>query len=64
MKHVLAAASPPPLLHLQINIAVEQAFEELVLRILDTPPLLAGTSSTFGLKTRQQAQQQGYGCCG
>lgn len=47
----------------KINVAVEQAFEELVLKILDTPALLAGTSSAFGLKTKQQQQQQSSMCC-
>lgn len=54
----------PPSPHAQGNIAVEQAFEELVLKILDTPSLLAGTASTFGLKAKQQGQQAGGGCCG
>lgn len=62
---VIACWMPPhPLLRSQGNIAVEQAFEELVLKILDTPSLLAGTASTFGLKAKQQGQQAGGGCCG
>jgi hypothetical protein len=58
---------PPPALcrAVQANEAVDQAFEELVLKILDTPSLLAGTTSTFGLKRNQpQQQQQGSMCCG
>lgn len=47
----------------QANEAVDQAFEELVLKILDTPSLLAGTTSTFGLKTKQPAQAASS-CCG
>ena len=43
---------------------MQQAFEELVLKILDTPSLLAGTTSTFGLKTKQQQPAAGGSCCG
>ena len=49
---------------LQGNVAVEQAFDELVLKILDTPPLLAGTAAAFGLKAKQQPQQAQGMCCG
>ncbi|GAB4822438.1 hypothetical protein N2152v2_009484 [Parachlorella kessleri] len=49
----------------KINEAVDQAFEELVLKILDTPSLLAGTTSTFGLKRQNPQQQpQSASCCG
>lgn len=47
------------------NVAVGQAFEELVLKILETPALLASTASSgFGLKARDQQQQRAGGCCG
>ncbi|EFN60048.1 hypothetical protein CHLNCDRAFT_133281 [Chlorella variabilis] len=42
------------------NVAVEQAFEELVHKILETPSLLASSGSTFGLKTKQP---QSSSCC-
>jgi Ras-related protein Rab-18 len=42
------------------NVAVQQAFDELVLRILDTPSLLAGTSSAFGLKPNVEQRST---CC-
>lgn len=45
------------------NIAVDQAFEELVLKILETPTLLAGTSSNFGLKPKAAQQQRASSCC-
>lgn len=45
------------------NIAVDQAFEELVLKVLETPTLLSGTSSQFGLKRQQPASQQKPSCC-
>jgi Ras-related protein Rab-18 len=44
------------------NVAVDQAFEELVLKVLDTPSLLAGTTSQFGLK-RQKPDEQRTSCC-
>lgn len=44
------------------NVAVEQAFEELVLKILETPSLLASSSSTFGLKAKQP--DAASSCCG
>lgn len=43
------------------NVAVGQAFEELVLKVLETPSLLAGTSSSFGLK-RSKPEQRAV-CC-
>ncbi|KAI3429564.1 hypothetical protein D9Q98_005651 [Chlorella vulgaris] len=42
------------------NVAVDQAFEELVHKILETPSLLASTGSTFGLKSKQPQQSS---CC-
>lgn len=44
------------------DVAVSQAFEELVLKVLETPSLLAGTSSSFGLK-RAKAEAGGGGAC-
>lgn len=44
------------------NVAVDQAFEELVLKILDTPSLLAGTTSALGLKSQRQTAQASS-CC-
>ena len=45
------------------NVAVDQAFEELVLKILEAPSLLGGTSSAFGLKRRADDAAQRGGCC-
>lgn len=46
------------------NVAVDQAFEELVLKILDTPSLLAGTSSSLGLKmTKRDDGVTPASCC-
>lgn len=44
------------------NIAVGQAFEELVLKILDTPSLLS-TTTTAGRLTMNQAQAQSTSSC-
>lgn len=44
------------------NVAVDQAFEELVHKILETPSLLASSGSSFGLKTKQQGATSS--CCG
>ena len=44
------------------NVAVSQAFEELVLKVLETPSLLAGTSSQFGLK-RAKTTNTTSSCC-
>jgi len=44
------------------NVAVGQAFEELVLKVLETPSLLAGTTSQFGLK-RTKPQARSSTCC-
>lgn len=44
------------------NIAVDQAFEELVLKVLETPSLLAGTSSHFGLKRPKRTETRSA-CC-
>lgn len=44
------------------NVAVGQAFEELVLKVLETPSLLAGTSSQFGLKRAKQPESRSS-CC-
>ncbi|KAL4443821.1 hypothetical protein ABPG75_011558 [Micractinium tetrahymenae] len=44
------------------NVAVDQAFEELVHKILETPSLLASSGSSFGLKTKQNAGASS--CCG
>jgi Ras-related protein Rab-18 len=45
------------------NVAVDQAFEELVLRVLDTPSLLAAASAGFGLRQRAPARATAGGCC-
>ena len=43
------------------NVAVAQAFEELVLKVLETPSLLAGTTSSFGLKKAKP--ESSSSCC-
>lgn len=43
------------------NVAVGQAFEELVMKVLDTPSLLEGHSNTLGLKNGSEAQSSS--CC-
>lgn len=43
------------------NVAVGQAFEELVMKVLDTPSLLEGHSSGLGLKKAKETQSS-Y-CC-
>lgn len=44
------------------NVAVDQAFEELVLKVLETPSLLTGTTSQFGLKRMKQSNTASS-CC-
>lgn len=43
-------------------VAVDQAFEELVLKVLDTPSLLGGPLSNLSLGQRAQAPAQSS-CC-
>lgn len=43
------------------NVAVDQAFEELVMKILETPSLMEGASSGLGLKRAKQTQASS--CC-
>jgi hypothetical protein len=42
--------------------AVGQAFEELVLKILETPALVSAALGSGGVKLNQQAQQQASTC--
>lgn len=42
--------------------AVQQAFEELVLKILETPGLVNAALGSGGVKLNQQAQQQASTC--
>jgi len=44
------------------NVAVEQAFEELVLKVLETPSLLAGLSN-FGLQRSKKSESRPSSCC-
>lgn len=44
------------------NVAVQQAFEELVLKILETPGLVNAALGSGGVKLNQQAQQQASTC--
>lgn len=44
------------------NVAVDQAFEELVLKVLETPSLLAGASN-FGLQRSKKSQSRPSACC-
>lgn len=49
------------------NIAVQQAFQELVLKVLDTPELLAtagGVGPGLGLQGGQGGARPGSSCCG
>lgn len=47
------------------NVAVDQAFTELVEKILESPALLESTvGGGFGLKAQQQRSGGGTGCCG
>lgn len=45
------------------NIAVDQAFEELVLKVLETPSLLSGTTSQIGLKQQPRSSHHRSSCC-
>eukprot|EP00879_Flechtneria_rotunda_P003109 GHRR01003330.1.p1 GENE.GHRR01003330.1~~GHRR01003330.1.p1 ORF type:complete len:205 (+),score=51.42 GHRR01003330.1:70-684(+) len=45
------------------NIAVQQAFEELVLKILETPALVSTALGSGGVKLSQQAPQQQASTC-
>lgn len=45
------------------NVAVDQAFEELVLKILDTPSLLGASSTGLGLKSTTNGRGRGSSCC-
>ena len=45
------------------NVAVDQAFEELVLKILDTPSLLGASSTGLGLKSTTNGRGRGASCC-
>jgi Ras-related protein Rab-18 len=44
------------------NVAVQQAFEELVLKILETPDLVNTALGTGGVKLTQQAAAQASTC--
>ena len=44
------------------NVAVQQAFEELVLKILETPDLLS-SSNAPGMKLGKEAQASSSSCC-
>lgn len=44
------------------NVAVQQAFEELVLKILETPALVNTALGTGGVKLTQQAAAQASTC--
>lgn len=44
------------------NVAVQQAFEELVLKILETPDLLS-SSNAPGMKLGKEAKAQSSSCC-
>jgi Ras-related protein Rab-18 len=44
------------------NVAVQQAFEELVLKILETPDLVNTALGTGGVKLNQQATAQASTC--
>jgi Ras-related protein Rab-18 len=43
------------------NVAVDQAFEELVMKVLETPSLLEGPSTGLGLK--KAAKTEASSCC-
>lgn len=45
------------------SVAVGQAFEELVLKILETPALVNAALGSGGVKLSQQAQQQQASTC-
>mmetsp|Transcript_13303 Transcript_13303/g.26517 ORF Transcript_13303/g.26517 Transcript_13303/m.26517 type:complete len:204 (-) Transcript_13303:2385-2996(-) len=44
------------------NVAVDQAFEELVIKVLETPSLLEGPTSGLGLK-KSAGASAGSSCC-
>ena len=52
------AAAPPPF----APCAVQQAFEELVLKILETPALVNAALGSGGVKLNTQAQPQASTC--
>lgn len=45
------------------NVAVSAAFEELLLRVLDSPTLLASTGVSTGVKLTQAQQGAGSSVC-
>jgi Ras-related protein Rab-18 len=44
------------------NVAVQQAFEELVLKILETPALVSGALGSGGVKLSAPAPQSASTC--
>jgi Ras-related protein Rab-18 len=45
------------------NVAVDQAFEELVLKILETPSLVEETRAPGGLRARAHTEPPRSACC-
>lgn len=45
------------------NLAVSQAFEELVLKILDTPDLLDSSTAAGGVQMGKAATAHASSCC-